>query len=150
MPNSLDGAPDALAAGHPLCHFIPHSGCSGRLRPIYQVLPLNPKLLAYPPPPTIGGLRWGYDSCILCWCRCRDVRGVGEAGKRSLLGPFMRLRGPNRLTTDDMGFKAGSCPYAPLHPCAPPALLSLPPSLCLDTKERRGQKKGESKSEKGK
>jgi hypothetical protein len=31
MPGPLDGAPDAPAAGHPLCHFIPHYGRSGQL-----------------------------------------------------------------------------------------------------------------------
>jgi hypothetical protein len=45
-------------------------------------------------------------------------------------------------------FKAGGCPCTPLHPCASPAIFSLSPSLCLNKKENRGQKKGE--SERGK
>jgi hypothetical protein len=32
MTGPLDGAPDAPTAGHHLCHFIPHFGCSGRHR----------------------------------------------------------------------------------------------------------------------
>jgi hypothetical protein len=47
-----------------------------------------------------------------------------------------------------MGFRAGGRPYAPLYSCAPSAILSSPPSLCLDKKEKRGEK-GESKEEKG-
>jgi hypothetical protein len=31
MSDPLDGALDAPAAGHPLCHFIPRSGCPGQL-----------------------------------------------------------------------------------------------------------------------
>jgi hypothetical protein len=31
MLGPLDGAPDALVACHPLCHFVPRSGCSGQL-----------------------------------------------------------------------------------------------------------------------
>jgi hypothetical protein len=91
---------------------------------------------------------WGYGSCILCWCRWSDVRGVGEAGKLSLPGPLLCLRGPSHLTTNAGGFEAGGRPCAPLHSCVPPAILSLPPSLCLDKKEKRGQKKGESEREK--
>jgi hypothetical protein len=34
MPGLLDGALDALAADHPLCPFIPSSGCSGGSDPI--------------------------------------------------------------------------------------------------------------------
>jgi hypothetical protein len=74
------------------------------------------------------------------------VRGVGEAGKLSLPGPLLRLRGPSHLTTDAMGFEAGGCPCAPLYPHAPSIILSLPPSLCLDKK--RGTKKERAKKEK--
>jgi hypothetical protein len=76
------------------------------------------------------------------------VRGVGEAGKLSLPRPIPLLRGPNRWTTDTVGFRASGCPCAPLYCCAPSAVLSSPPSLCLEQKEKRG-KKGESKKEKG-
>jgi hypothetical protein len=76
--------------------------------------------------------------------RC-DVRGVGEAGKLSLPSPLLRLRGPSRLTTDTVGFKAGSCPCAPLYPFTPSTILSLPPSLHL--KKERGTERGESKKE---
>jgi hypothetical protein len=70
------------------------------------------------------------------------------AGKHSLPGPLLCLRGPSRLTTDDAGFKSSGRPCTPLHPCTPTAVLSLPPSLCLDKKEKRGWKKGESVREK--
>jgi hypothetical protein len=78
------------------------------------------------------------------------MRGVGEEGELSLPGPLLRLRGPNRLTTDAVRFEAGDRPCAPLHPYTPPAILSLPPSLCLDKREKEGVKKGESEREKRK
>jgi hypothetical protein len=31
MLGPLDGAPDVLATGHPLCYFIPCFSCNGRL-----------------------------------------------------------------------------------------------------------------------
>jgi hypothetical protein len=31
VPGPLDGAPNVLVAGHPLCHFVSRSGCSRRL-----------------------------------------------------------------------------------------------------------------------
>jgi hypothetical protein len=52
------------------------------------------------------------------------------------------------LTTNAMGFRAGGHPCAPLYPCTPSAILSSSPSLCLDKKEKRGEK-GESEKEKG-
>jgi hypothetical protein len=76
-------------------------------------------------------------------CRWRDVRGVGEAGKLSLPGLLPRLRGPSHLTTDAVGFEAGDRPYASLYPCAPSAVLSLPPSLCLDKKKRGKKRRGQ-------
>jgi hypothetical protein len=33
IPGPLDGAPGAPTTGHPSCHFIPRSGCSGQLCP---------------------------------------------------------------------------------------------------------------------
>jgi hypothetical protein len=33
MPGPLDGAPDAPAAGDPLCHFVPCSGTLGDFDP---------------------------------------------------------------------------------------------------------------------
>jgi hypothetical protein len=98
--------------------------------------------LSMPPQPLRGPL--GIWLCIPCWCSWCDVRGVGEAGKHSLPGPLLRLRGPNRLTTDAMGFEAGSHPCAPLYPCTPSTIISLPPSLCLQ-KRKRDRKKRERK-----
>jgi hypothetical protein len=95
------------------------------------------------------GAHWGYDSCIPCWCHWRHVRGLGEAGKLSLPGPLLGLRGPSRLITDTMRLKAGSRPCVSLHPCTTPAVLSLPPSLCLDKKKRGGKKMERVKEKKG-
>jgi hypothetical protein len=100
------------------------------------------------PPPSHRGDHWGYGSYILCWCNYRDVRGVGEACKLSLPGPLLCLRGPICFITDPVGFRAGGHPCTPLYPCAPSAILSSPPSLCLDKKEKRGRK-GEREKEKG-
>jgi hypothetical protein len=103
--------------------------------------------LSYLQAPSHQWARWGYDSCILCWCGWRDARGVGEAGKHSLPGSLLRLRGPSHLITDTAGFRASGRPCTPLYPCAPSIVLSSHPSLCLDKKEKRG-KKGKSKKEK--
>jgi hypothetical protein len=58
-------------------------------------------------------------------------------GKLSLQGHLLRLRGPNRLTTDAAGFETGGCPCTPLYPRAPSVALSLLPSLHLDKKGRQ-------------
>jgi hypothetical protein len=71
-------------------------------------------------------------------------------GKLSLPGPILRLRGPSHLTTNIVGFEADGRPCAPLCPCTPPAILSFTPSLCLDKKETRGQKRQRTKEKKGK
>jgi hypothetical protein len=65
------------------------------------------------------------------------VRGVGEVGKLNLPGPILRLRGPNHLTTNAVGFVASGPLCAPLYPCTRFAILSLPPSLCLKKKRRK-------------
>jgi hypothetical protein len=68
-------------------------------------------------------------------------------GKHSLLGPLLRLRGPNCLTTDIAGFKAGSRPCAPYilvpHPLFSPFLIP-----CAWTKKKRGGEKRERAKEK--
>jgi hypothetical protein len=69
-------------------------------------------------------------------------------GKLCLLGPLLHLRGPNRLTTDVVGFKAGGHPYAPLYPHAPSAALSLLHSLNLDKKGREKVRQREREREK--
>jgi hypothetical protein len=98
-----------------------------------------------PPPPSHRGACWGYDFCIP-YCRSgHNVQGVGEAGKLSLPNPLLHSRGPNRLTTDNVWFKASSHPCTPLYPFAPSVVLSLPPSLCL--KKERGTERGESQKE---
>jgi hypothetical protein len=53
----------------------------------------------------------------------------------SLSGPLLHLRGPNRLTTDAVGFKACGCPCASLYPHTPSVIHSLPPSLCLEKRK---------------
>jgi hypothetical protein len=62
-------------------------------------------------------------------------------GKLSLPWPLLRLRGPSHLTTDAMGFEASSHPCAPLYPYAPSIILSLPPSLRLEKRERDGKRR---------
>jgi hypothetical protein len=69
-------------------------------------------------------------------------------GKLSLPGLLLRLRGLNHLTTDTVRYEIGGHPFAPLHPCAPPTILSLPPSLCLDKKKRGGEKRERAKEKK--
>jgi hypothetical protein len=70
-------------------------------------------------------------------------------GKLSLPGPLLRLRGPSRLNTDVAGFEASGHPCTPVSPCTPSAVLFLPPSLCLDKKEKRGESRRGQKKEKG-
>jgi hypothetical protein len=70
------------------------------------------------------------------------VRGVGEASKLSLLDPLLRLRGPNCLITDAAGFEASGRPCAPIYPCTPSVILSLPCSLHLEKRKR--DEKGDS------
>jgi hypothetical protein len=43
-----DGALGAPIAGHHLCRFVPHSGCSGSTDPTQWVLPSNVKLWQTP------------------------------------------------------------------------------------------------------
>jgi hypothetical protein len=84
------------------------------------------------------GAHWGYDSCIPCWCSWRDVRGVGEAGKLSLLGSLLHLRGTSRLTTL-------AHPYILVpHPLFSPHLLPY-----AWTKKKRGAKKERVKRKRG-
>jgi hypothetical protein len=57
----------------------------------------------------------------------------------SLPSPLLHLREPGRLTTDAARFEASGHPSTPLSLCASSIVLSLPPSLCLDKKEKRGE-----------
>jgi hypothetical protein len=53
MSGPLNGAPDVLAAGHPLCRFIPRSGCSRQFWPDKASFILEP--WALPDPTAIMG-----------------------------------------------------------------------------------------------
>jgi hypothetical protein len=53
--------------------------------------------LSFDRPLNSHGACWGYDFRIPCCCSWRNVRGVGEVCKLSLLGPLLRLRSPNRF-----------------------------------------------------
>jgi hypothetical protein len=48
MPGPLDGAPKVPTAVHPLCRFVPHSGCFGRLCPGSTGFAFEPYALADP------------------------------------------------------------------------------------------------------
>jgi hypothetical protein len=69
----------------------------------------------------------------------RDVRGVGKAGKYSLSGPLLHLRGPSHLTTIIVGFEAGDRPCAPLSLCT--VYYSLLTSFPMLGKKKEGRKK---------
>jgi hypothetical protein len=109
---------------------------------------LNLELLVTPP--TFTGARWGYGSCILCWCHWHGVHGVGEAGKLSLPGPLLRLRGPSLLDHRRHGVQSWWSPFRTPTSMRLTNCFLLISFLVPEQKGEEGTKKRESEKEKKK
>jgi hypothetical protein len=136
MPNPLDGVPGALATDHPLCHFLPHSVCSGWHWPNWRVLPENLELLQ-----AHGnhGANFGYGSHIQ---RCSGT-SCEELDKRVNMGLLCYFTVHVRacrfasLVVTLHGYKTSGRPCTHLCPLAWTPITPSPPSLCL--KRKRGR-----------
>jgi hypothetical protein len=77
----LDGAPGTPTIGHPLCCFIPCSGCSGGSNTIGGFCL---RILSFGRPHNNCGAHFGY-GCRIPLCKGHVVRGVGSRIKSFLL-----------------------------------------------------------------
>jgi hypothetical protein len=112
MPGPLDGASDVLAASHPLCRFVPRSGCSRRLWPEWRVSPSNPNYWE------AHGNRvtyFGYGG------RIHQCRACGMWGAR---GACKRIQGP--FTTFCKGSESHRHSFNTARPWEQPDVLAHP------------------------
>jgi hypothetical protein len=155
MSGPLDGVPDMLAIGHPLCRFIPCFVRSGQRWPGRWVLPSNYELLQAHVN-RMAHFGYGYR---IPWCSptsivwpildmvtvSHDVAGVSCEElewclNMCLLHPFTMPVRAHRFASSVVtpwGYKAGGRPCTILHPLKWTPVASSPPSLRL--KRKRGR-----------